>query len=166
MALKAVGLLGPVEAWSAEGERIPLGPLRQQTVFAVLALHVNLPVSAAALVDEVWGELGHRTGEAQALDSLGSAYLGLGQPPGPGQQMMRLHAHSPPARRAVTSTEPRHTVPGPSPGGQEVVQAFGRSGQGSDCAPSRADGMFGRHRFNLVSRTGEMLLVGCGMLWA
>jgi DNA-binding SARP family transcriptional activator len=56
VALKAVGLLGPVEAWSAEGELIPLGPLRQQTVFAVLALHVNLPVSAAVLMDEVWGE--------------------------------------------------------------------------------------------------------------
>jgi hypothetical protein len=104
VALKAVGLSGPVEAWSAEGERIPLGPLRQQTVFAVLALHVNLPVSAAALVDEVWGELGHRTGEAQTLDSLGSAYLGLGQPGRARSADDASPCSFTSRRRAVTST--------------------------------------------------------------
>src|SRR6266487_1351567 len=54
MTLKAVGLLGPVEAWSADGEPVRLGPLRQQAVFALLALRPNAPVSSAALVDALW----------------------------------------------------------------------------------------------------------------
>jgi DNA-binding SARP family transcriptional activator/Flp pilus assembly protein TadD len=56
VAIRAVSLLGPVEAWSADGEPIPLGPLRQQAVFAVLALKANVTVSPALILDELWGE--------------------------------------------------------------------------------------------------------------
>src|ERR1044072_2787778 len=50
-----VRLLGKVAAWRGETE-LDLGPGRQRTVFAVLAMRANQVVSREALVDAVWGD--------------------------------------------------------------------------------------------------------------
>lgn len=50
-----VQLLGPVRVWRAEKE-LDLGSPGRRSVFAILALHANRPVSREELVDGLWGE--------------------------------------------------------------------------------------------------------------
>jgi DNA-binding SARP family transcriptional activator len=49
-----IRVLGPLELW--DGERVPLGGLRQRGVLADLVLHANEVVSTERLVDDLWGE--------------------------------------------------------------------------------------------------------------
>ncbi len=55
MSLAGVAVLGPIEAWAADGRRVELGTPRQKALLAVLSLRANTPVSAEALLDAVWG---------------------------------------------------------------------------------------------------------------
>src|SRR6266511_127893 len=48
-------VLGAVEA-EARGERLDLGSTKQRALLTLLLLHANGPVSADALVEELWGE--------------------------------------------------------------------------------------------------------------
>ena len=48
-------LLGPVEA-TIDGRPISLGPKKQRSLLAVLALHANETVSVDRLVDALWGD--------------------------------------------------------------------------------------------------------------
>jgi DNA-binding SARP family transcriptional activator len=48
-------LLGPVEA-TIDGRPVSLGPKKQRSLLAVLALHANETVSVDRLVDALWGE--------------------------------------------------------------------------------------------------------------
>ena len=48
-------LLGPVEA-TIDGRPLPLGPKKQRSLLAVLALHANETVSVDRLVDALWGD--------------------------------------------------------------------------------------------------------------
>jgi DNA-binding SARP family transcriptional activator/Tfp pilus assembly protein PilF len=54
-------LLGPLRGWSGD-DRIDLGPIRQQTLLAVLALRSNQVISADELVDLVWSDAPPSTG--------------------------------------------------------------------------------------------------------
>ena len=54
MRLATVSVLGPVEARSADGERLELGPLRHHALLATLALRANGPVAAETLIDSIW----------------------------------------------------------------------------------------------------------------
>ncbi|MGW6277187.1 AfsR/SARP family transcriptional regulator [Kribbella sp. NPDC055071] len=54
-------LLGPLRGWSGDA-RIDLGPIRQQTLLAVLALRSNQVISADELVDLVWSDAPPSTG--------------------------------------------------------------------------------------------------------
>src|SRR5215467_15276782 len=49
-----IGVLGPVELWSAGG-RIDPGPARERCILAVLAMSPRTPVSAEALIGRLWG---------------------------------------------------------------------------------------------------------------
>lgn len=53
-------VLGPVSA-EAAGRALPLGPLKQRVVLAVLLCQPNTPVSIDALTDAVWGDDPPRT---------------------------------------------------------------------------------------------------------
>ena len=48
------GILGPLFV-STDGRELPLAP-QQRTLLAVLLLHAGEPVSAARLIDDLWGE--------------------------------------------------------------------------------------------------------------
>ena len=48
-------LLGPVEA-TIDGRPLSLGPKKQRSLLAVLALHANETVSVDRLVDALWGD--------------------------------------------------------------------------------------------------------------
>jgi DNA-binding SARP family transcriptional activator/pimeloyl-ACP methyl ester carboxylesterase len=48
-------LLGPVEVWD-EDRRVPLGGPQQQALLVRLLLDVGRPVSAARLIEDLWGE--------------------------------------------------------------------------------------------------------------
>ncbi|MCQ4213155.1 AfsR/SARP family transcriptional regulator, partial [Streptomyces longispororuber] len=56
-----LAVLGPVRAWR-DGAQLPLGPVRQQAVLAVLALRQGLLVSREQLLDAVWGDEPPSTG--------------------------------------------------------------------------------------------------------
>jgi DNA-binding SARP family transcriptional activator/tetratricopeptide (TPR) repeat protein len=49
-----VEVLGPVQVWHGD-TRLPLGPVQQRIVLAVLALHLNRPVRREHLIEAVWG---------------------------------------------------------------------------------------------------------------
>jgi DNA-binding SARP family transcriptional activator len=49
-------VLGPVEAWTAGGDRVPLGPAKVRCVLAVLLRTPGVLVTTEALVDRVWDE--------------------------------------------------------------------------------------------------------------
>jgi DNA-binding SARP family transcriptional activator len=49
-----VGVLGPVELWSA-GNRIDLGSARERCILAILVMTPRAPVPAEALIDRLWG---------------------------------------------------------------------------------------------------------------
>jgi DNA-binding SARP family transcriptional activator len=49
------GVLGPVAAWTADGEPVPVPGLKVRALLAVLLLHDGRPVPAARLIDELWG---------------------------------------------------------------------------------------------------------------
>ncbi len=48
-------VLGPLRAWQANA-LIPLGPVQQRVVLAVLLTHANRPVGRQQLVEAVWGD--------------------------------------------------------------------------------------------------------------
>lgn len=48
-------ILGPLEVLD-QGERVPLGTLKERTVLATLLLHPNEVVSRTRLINELWGE--------------------------------------------------------------------------------------------------------------
>ncbi|MFC6162484.1 AfsR/SARP family transcriptional regulator [Kribbella jiaozuonensis] len=54
-------LLGPLRGWAGE-RRLDLGPIRQQTLLAVLALRPNQVISADELVELVWSDAPPSTG--------------------------------------------------------------------------------------------------------
>jgi DNA-binding SARP family transcriptional activator/tetratricopeptide (TPR) repeat protein len=56
VVVASIGLLGPVEARSADGASIHLGPLRQRAMLAILALRPNAPVSPELLIEVGWGD--------------------------------------------------------------------------------------------------------------
>ncbi|WP_372346180.1 BTAD domain-containing putative transcriptional regulator [Streptomyces sp. KL116D] len=84
-----LAVLGPVRAWR-DGAQLPLGPVRQQAVLAVLALRQGLLVSREQLLDAVWGDeppsTGHKVlptyvyGLRRSLDEAGT---------GPAQSVIR-----------------------------------------------------------------------------
>jgi DNA-binding SARP family transcriptional activator len=49
------GILGPLFV-STDGRELPLAAPQQRTLLAVLLLHAGEPVSAARLIDDLWGE--------------------------------------------------------------------------------------------------------------
>ena len=49
------GILGPLFV-STDGRELPLAAPQQRTLLAVLLLHAGDPVSAARLIDDLWGE--------------------------------------------------------------------------------------------------------------
>ncbi|MDR2987704.1 MAG: helix-turn-helix domain-containing protein, partial [Nocardiopsaceae bacterium] len=50
------GVLGPVAVWTAEREPIPVPGLKVRALLAVLLVNEGRPVSAARLIDALWGE--------------------------------------------------------------------------------------------------------------
>ncbi|MBM2614219.1 winged helix-turn-helix domain-containing protein [Actinoplanes sp. LDG1-06] len=50
-----VEVLGPIRAWRGSRE-IDLGPAKQRTIFALLAVHLNQPVPVAQLAARVWSD--------------------------------------------------------------------------------------------------------------
>jgi DNA-binding SARP family transcriptional activator/tetratricopeptide (TPR) repeat protein len=48
------GLLGPLQGWRGV-TALPLGPIQQQVMLAVLLLHANRPLSRSALMEAIWG---------------------------------------------------------------------------------------------------------------
>ncbi|MBU2667263.1 winged helix-turn-helix domain-containing protein [Actinoplanes bogorensis] len=50
-----VDVLGPIRAWRGSRE-IDLGPAKQRTIFALLAVHLNQPVPVAQLASRVWSD--------------------------------------------------------------------------------------------------------------
>jgi len=66
-------LLGPVEA-TIDGRPLSLGPKKQRSLLAVLALHANETVSVDRLVDALWGDRPPAT--AQKMVQLYSARTG------------------------------------------------------------------------------------------
>lgn len=77
-------LLGPLRARRDTGA-VPLGPVQQQVVLALLALHANRPVPRAALVEGIWGDhppacavnlvQRHVSGLRRVLDARGTGLL-------------------------------------------------------------------------------------------
>lgn len=47
-------VLGPLRAWR-DGAALPLGPVQQRVVLAVLLLHTNRPIGRQQIIDAVWG---------------------------------------------------------------------------------------------------------------
>lgn len=50
-----VEVLGPLQVWRGDA-CLPLGPVQQRIVLAVLALHANRPLRREQLIEAVWGE--------------------------------------------------------------------------------------------------------------
>ena len=48
-------VLGQLEAWR-DGERLPLGSMKQRSLLALLVIHANQAVSTDQIIDELWGE--------------------------------------------------------------------------------------------------------------
>jgi basic membrane lipoprotein Med (substrate-binding protein (PBP1-ABC) superfamily)/DNA-binding SARP family transcriptional activator len=61
--VRAIRLLGPLEAEDDSGSAVPLGPVGQRALLALLALRVNEVVSMDRLVDELWDGSPPRTAE-------------------------------------------------------------------------------------------------------
>jgi DNA-binding SARP family transcriptional activator len=55
MALVEIRLLGPVEVWAGHGP-VDIGPSRQRSVLAALAVDAGRPVLMDAVIDRVWGQ--------------------------------------------------------------------------------------------------------------
>lgn len=47
-------ILGPLEVRGDQGRGVPLGPLKQRAVLAILLLHANEVVSSERLIEELW----------------------------------------------------------------------------------------------------------------
>src|SRR5690349_22711781 len=62
-------LLGAVEL-RVDGIDVPLGPARQRTVLAALAVDAGRPVQIDTLVDRVWGRSEEHTSELQSRRDL------------------------------------------------------------------------------------------------
>lgn len=50
------GVLGPVAVWTTRGESVPVPGLKVRALLAVLLVHHGRPVTAARLLDCLWGE--------------------------------------------------------------------------------------------------------------
>ncbi|HEY3976570.1 MAG TPA: BTAD domain-containing putative transcriptional regulator [Streptosporangiaceae bacterium] len=50
------GVLGPVAVWTDAGEPVPVAGLKVRALLAILLAHEGRPVSAARLIDGLWGE--------------------------------------------------------------------------------------------------------------
>jgi basic membrane lipoprotein Med (substrate-binding protein (PBP1-ABC) superfamily)/DNA-binding SARP family transcriptional activator len=61
--VRAIRLLGPLEVEDDSGGAVPLGPIGQRALLALLALRVNEVVSMDRLVDELWDGSPPRTAE-------------------------------------------------------------------------------------------------------
>lgn len=48
-------ILGPLEVLDDAGTAVPLGPPKQQALFALLAIHPNEVLSTERIIDELWG---------------------------------------------------------------------------------------------------------------
>ena len=48
-------ILGPLRAWRGV-DPVPIGPVQQQVVLAILLVHANRPMSRAALIEAIWGD--------------------------------------------------------------------------------------------------------------
>ena len=62
------GILGPIEAWSADGAAIPVGGPRVRSLLAMLLLDAGRVVSTERLVDGLYGQ-DPPAGAANALQS-------------------------------------------------------------------------------------------------
>ena len=74
-----IRLLGPLDAIGAEGP-LPLGPPRQKALLAVLALSAGRTVSAARIIEDLWGE--DVPGSAPKMVQIAVSQLRKALPPG------------------------------------------------------------------------------------
>src|SRR5690242_10123516 len=49
-------VLGPLEVWGADGQRLAVGGPQQRALLALLLVHRNRVVSTDRLVDDLWGQ--------------------------------------------------------------------------------------------------------------
>ena len=50
------GVLGPVAAWTDDGEAVRIPDRKVRALLADLLLHAGHPVAAATLIDDLWGD--------------------------------------------------------------------------------------------------------------
>jgi predicted ATPase/DNA-binding SARP family transcriptional activator len=92
------GVLGPIAAWTDEGERVSIPGAKVRALLADLVVHLGEPVSADRLVDDLWGEAPDSTNPAGMLSSKAS------------QLRRALAAAEPGARALVVSPPPGYVL--------------------------------------------------------
>ena len=50
------GVLGPVTAWTDDGQAVRIPDRKVRGLLADLLLHAGRPVAAAAIIDDLWGD--------------------------------------------------------------------------------------------------------------
>jgi predicted ATPase/DNA-binding SARP family transcriptional activator len=92
------GVLGPIAAWTDEGEQVSIPGAKVRALLADLVVHLGEPVTADRLVDDLWGEAPDSTNPAGMLSSKAS------------QLRRALDAAQPGARGLVVSPPPGYVL--------------------------------------------------------
>jgi predicted ATPase/DNA-binding SARP family transcriptional activator len=92
------GVLGPITAWTGDGQPVPIPGAKVRALLADLVVHVGEPVTTDRLVDDLWGESPDSTDRAGLVSSKVS------------QLRRALEAAEPGARSLVVSPPPGYTL--------------------------------------------------------
>lgn len=117
------GVLGPVAAWTVDGEPVPVPGVKVRALLAVLLVEEGRPVPAARLIDALWGEQlpgdpagtlsGKITELRRALERAEPGGRGLIASPPPGYRLrldadaVDVHRFRTLTRRARETADPR-----------------------------------------------------------